>query len=104
MELFWTGFPVISIRASFDLTWNMHLLSGTLKFYRGEIAALESVQKFALQVCLKSWDTNYDELLSAADIPSLQHRRIQQSLCHLFKIINGLIDFLSAYGQAKIAL
>ena len=57
-------------------------------YYRGEIAALESVQKFALRVCLKSWDTNCE--LLAANIPSLQHRCIQQSLCHLFKIINGL--------------
>ena len=57
-------------------------------YYRGEIAALESVQKFALRVCLKSWDTNYE--LLAANIPSLQHRCIQQSFCHLFKINNGL--------------
>ena len=73
-------------------------------YYRGEIAALESVQKFALRVCLKLWDTNYDELLSAADIPSLQHRRIQQSLCHLFKIINGLIDFPSAPTLPRVSL
>ena len=81
----------------------MHLLSWN-PYYRGEIAALESVQTFALRVCLKSWDTNYDELLSAADIPSLQHRRIQQSLCHLFKIINGLIDFPSAPTLPRVSL
>ena len=51
------------------------------------------MQKFALQVHLKSWDTNYAELLSATDLPSLHHRCTQQS--HLFKIVNGLIEFPS---------
>ena len=30
---------------------------------KGDIAKLENVQKFALRVCLKSWDMSYDDLL-----------------------------------------
>ena len=76
--------------ASSDLTyveytsiiWNPHL--------KGEIAALENVQKYALRVSLKSWAS---ELLVAAKLPCLQTRRIQASLCHFFTWLN-LTDFL----------
>ena len=57
--------------------WNPNL--------KGEIDQLERVQKFVLQVCLKSWDTNYEDLLSISNLLSLQKRRILTSLCHLFK-------------------
>ena len=50
----------------------------------------------ALRICLKSWDSNYAELLAAADLPSLQKRCIQLSLCHLYKIVNSLTDFPAA--------
>ena len=72
--------------------WNPHL--------KGEIADIEKVQKFALRVCLKSppWDplTSYNDLFTAAKLPTLQSRRDQSSICHLFKIVNGLIDFPNA--------
>ena len=68
--------------------WNPYL--------KGEVEALEKVQKYALKVCLKSWDVSYDDLLREASLPSLQLRRIQASLCHLFKIINDLTDFPEA--------
>ena len=70
--------------------WNPHL--------KGEIADIERVQKFALRVCLKSWDplTSYNDLLTAAKLPTLQSRRDQSSICHLFKIVNGLTDFPNA--------
>ena len=68
--------------------WNPYL--------KGEIEALEKVQKYALKVCTKSWDASYEDLLSKASLPSLQRRRIQTSLCHLFKIINEVTDFPAA--------
>ena len=63
---------------------------------KGEIEALEKVQKYALKICTKSWDASYEDLLSKESLPSLQQRRIQTSLCHLFKIINELTDFPEA--------
>ena len=60
------------------------------------ILYLEKVLKYALKVCTKSWDASYEDLLSKASLPSLQRRRIQTSLCHLFKIINELTDFPEA--------
>ena len=70
------------------VVWNPHL--------KGDIEALEKIQKYALRVCFKSWDLNYEDLLSVASLPSLHERRMQASLCHLFKIINGLTDFPGA--------
>ena len=57
------------------------------------------VQKFALRVCMKSWDTSYDELLAASKLPSLESRRNHTSICHLFKIINEL----TYYPEAPIS-
>jgi hypothetical protein len=59
---------------------------------------IERVQNFALSVCLKSWDplTSCSDLLREAEVTSLQSRRDQSSICHLFKIVNGLIDFPNA--------
>ena len=65
--------------------WNPNL--------KGEIDQLERVQKFALRVCLKSWDTDYEDLLSTSNLPSLQKCRMLTSLCHLFKISRGFTDF-----------
>ena len=52
--------------------------------FKVEIEALENVQKFALRVCTKSWDSNYDELLATTKLPSLKDRRTQACLCHHF--------------------
>ena len=68
---------------------------------KGNIESLENVQKFALWVCMKSWNTVYDELLTSAKLPSLQDRRTVASLCHLFKIVKGLTDFPDAPVHAK---
>ena len=68
-----------------SVVWNPSL--------KGEIDQLERVQKFALRVCLKSWDTDYEDLLSISNLPSLQKRRMLASLCHLFKISRGFTDF-----------
>ena len=68
---------------------------------KGDIESLENVQKFALRVCMKLWNTAYDELLTSAKLPSLQDRRTVASLCHLFKIVKGLTDFPDAPVHTK---
>ena len=41
---------------------------------KGDIESLENVQTFALRVCMKSWNSAYQELLTSAKLPSLQDR------------------------------
>ena len=41
-----------------------------------EVDALENVQKYALRICTKQWDSSYDELLANTNLPSLKDRRI----------------------------
>ena len=67
-----------------------------------EVHKLEDVQKFALRVCLKSWGTNYDDLLSNSNLPSLQKHCVLASLCHLFKISRGLTYFDKAPLQPQV--
>ena len=55
--------------------WSPHL--------KGEVEAIEKVQKYALKVCMKSWDASYADLLSMTSLPSMQCRHLQASLCHL---------------------
>ena len=55
---------------------------------RIDINLLEDVQKFTQKVCLKSWNASYDELLEQSHLPSLQARRLDAKLCHLYKIVN----------------
>ena len=65
--------------------WNPH----SKKF----VEELENVQKFALKMCMKCWDSNYETLLAATQLPTLEKRRTKASLCHLFKIINKLTHY-----------
>ena len=53
-------------------TWSPHL--------KGEIEIIEKVQKYALKVCMKSWDSSYEDLLKMTSLPSMQCRRLQVSL------------------------
>ena len=71
-----------------SIVWNPGL--------KGEVNALENVQKFALRMCTKQWSSSYDELLSSTNLPSLKDRRTQASLCHLFKIMHGETEFADA--------
>ena len=59
-------------------------------YHKTEIEAIESVQKFALKMCLKSWSSNYEQLLLEVRLPTLKVRRSALSLGHLYKIINKL--------------
>ena len=61
----------------------------------GEINSLEDVQKFALRMCAKHWDSSYDDLLQPFSLPSLQQRREYLDLSTMFKIVHGLFYFPS---------
>ena len=65
-------------------------------FHKLEIDALESVQKFGLRMCFKSWNESYDDLLERTKVPPLKMRRAQMKLCHLFKIIKKITEFPNA--------
>ena len=68
---------------------------------KGDIDIVETVQKYALRVCTKSWDLSYDDLLNATSVSPLHQRRIIACLCHLYKILNGLTEFPNAPVQSK---
>ena len=59
------------------------------------IKHLENVERFALHTATKYWDSGYQDLLSMADITSLESRRSQASLCMLFKIIHDLSQHIN---------
>jgi hypothetical protein len=65
-------------------------------YHKTEIEAIESVQKFALRMCLKSWSTDYEQLLLESTLPSLKVRRSALSLSHLYKIVNKLTHYPDA--------
>ena len=71
-----------------SVSWDPHL--------KKDITLLEDVQKFALKVCTKSWDQDYNTLLAKSCLPSLQTRRHQAKLCNLYNIINELTYFPNA--------
>ena len=52
-------------------------------YHKTEIEATGSIQKFALKMCLKSWSSNYEQLLLEARLPSLKARSAL-SLSHLY--------------------
>ena len=58
-----------------------------------DIGALESVQKFACRMATHNWTSNYQELLSLTDLPTLERRRMELQLNHLFKIVYNLCYF-----------
>ena len=66
-----------------SIVWNPNL--------KGEIESLENVQKFALWVCLKSWDSEWTA--QSCQLPPLHKRWAQLSLCHLYKIIHNQCYF-----------
>ena len=51
------------------------------------IKQLKDVEKFALRMATKSWDSGYQDLLSLTDITA------QASLSMLFKIVHGYAFF-----------
>ena len=63
-------------------------------YMQKHIKQLKDVEKFALHMAAKSWDSGYQDLLSLTDI-ALEPRRAQASLCMLLKIVHGLCFFPS---------
>ena len=57
--------------------------------------SLEKVQKFALKVCTKSWNSTYSSLLSQMDLPRLDQRRVQLKL-FFNSFIKSFIKILSS--------
>ena len=57
-----------------DVIWDPALLKTLLLF--------ENVQKFALRICSKQWDSSYDALLNVLTVPTLSSRRKTQKLVH----------------------
>ena len=67
------------------ILWDPHLAK--------DILAVEKPQKFALRVCCKDWQANYDLLLSRCGISHLSSRRQFLTLCMLFNIFKDLIAY-----------
>ena len=65
-------------------------------FHKGEIENIENVQKLALRICLKAWNSDYEKLLESARIPTLSSRRTQASMSHLSKIVRQQTHFPDA--------
>ena len=62
---------------------------------KGDIESLENVQKFALRVSKKSWNSVYQELLASAKLPSLQDRRVQKQVsATCLKLLMARLIFL----------
>ena len=59
----------------------------------GEINSLEGVQKFALRMCTKQWNSSYNDLLQLCSLPTLQQSRLYLDLHTMFKIVQGLFHF-----------
>ena len=57
------------------------------------VDALERVQKFALRMCFKNWNLEYQQLLVASKLQSLAVRRKYLKLCYLFQVLNGTFRF-----------
>ena len=68
--------------------WDPHLIKHT--------ELLEKVQKFALKVCTKSWNSSYSSLLSQTDLPRLDQRRVQLKLSFLYQLVNNLAFYPNA--------
>ena len=58
-----------------------------------DIHKMESVQKFALKMCCKRWDSSYSENLDQSLLPELSLRRKYLSLSYFYNLINGLFEF-----------
>ena len=62
--------------------WDPHLIK--------HIELLEKVQRFALQVCTKTWNQSYDTLLLQTQLPRLEQRRTQLKFLFLYQLVHDL--------------
>ena len=65
--------------------WNPFLIK--------DIHKLESVQKFALKMCCKHWDSSYLENLHPSLLPELSLSRKYLSLSYFYNLINEHFEF-----------
>ena len=58
-----------------------------------DIRMLESVQKFALKVCCKNWDSSYDDNLQQSLLPELSACRKYLNLSYFYNLVNRRFEF-----------
>ena len=58
-----------------------------------DIQELERVQRFAGRMATHNWNSSYSELQSIVNLPTLERRRLELKLGHLFKIVHNLCFF-----------
>ena len=56
-----------------------------------DVHKLESIQQFALRMCLKRWKSSYNDLLLASKLPRLSDWRKFLKLMYFYKVTNGHI-------------
>ena len=61
-----------------------------------DIKLLESVQKMALKICTKHWNSSYEDNLAKVSLTSLAQRRDHLSLCYFYKLVNNIFCFPEA--------
>ena len=62
----------------------------------GHIEVLEKVQRFALKMCTKSWDSSYEDKLTFCNLPTLCQRRRVLKLTFLYQLMHGHFIFPNA--------
>ena len=67
----------------------------------GAVARIESVQKLGLRIVSGGWNAEYSDLLAEFQIPTLERRRSELSLCLLYKISKSLFFFQRASLSTK---
>ena len=63
-----------------SVAWDPHLIK--------DVKLIEDVQKFALRVCSKTWNSSYDSLLRSCNLSALSDRRKTLKLCLLYNILS----------------
>ena len=66
-----------------------------------DIHELERVQKFAGRMATRNWNLSYSELQSIVNLPTLERRRLELKLSHLFKIVYNLCFFPNYIIKAR---
>jgi len=60
------------------------------------IQKLQSVQCFGCRSVPKRWNDAYSDMLHTLNIPPLSEKRKLLKMCHLYKIVHGIIHFPNA--------
>ena len=61
-----------------------------------QVKMIEDVEKFAMKVVTRRWNAGYQELLNMVNIPSIESRRLQSSMCTLYM---ACVTFLRTYDM-----